>query len=72
VNIGDMLDLERGVEAEAGELIGKVLVYNSHDDNAKPLMSIDFLVTPTLKPILVELGSKYSLIKSMSIPCLAA
>jgi hypothetical protein len=73
LNIGDMIDPESGVEAKAGDLlIGRVLVYNSCDDNAKPLMSIDHLVTLILKPTLVELGSKYSPVKSMSIPCLVA
>jgi hypothetical protein len=66
-NIGDMLVSECGLKESGGQLTGKVLVYNTHDDNARPLMSIDHPVTPRLKPILLELGNKYSPIKSMFI-----
>jgi hypothetical protein len=46
--------------------MGKVLLYNSRDSDAKPLMSLNHRVTDQLPPLLKKLGSKFSPIKSKS------
>jgi hypothetical protein len=62
-NIGDTWEAADTAVA-SGPVMGRVLLYNSHDIDAKPVISIMHAVTPILKPVLRKLADRYSPIRS--------